>query len=71
MNILSDQNDIGKSGIPYDTQKSSDPIDQKDSVQLTQMVVTTNQENSNVNGSSLANNEVLDNILIHIIMCTS
>ena len=67
MKILSD---IDKGGIPYDTQKSSDTIDQKDSIQLTQMVVTTNQDNSNVNGPSLANNEVLVNILIHIMMFT-
>ena len=68
---LSGQNDIGKSGKPYDTQKSSDPIDQKNLVQLTQMVVTTNQDSSNVNDPSLTNKEVLDNTLIHIMMFIS
>ena len=71
MNILSDENDINKGKTPFYTQESSDPIDQKDLVQLTQVVITTNQNNRNVNGPFLANNEVLDNTLIHIIMCTS
>ena len=73
MNILSNQNDIyiDKGGIPYNTQKSSDTIDQKDLIQLTQIIVTTNQDNSNVNGPSLPNKEVLDNTLIHIMMFTS
>ena len=73
MNILSNQNDIyiDQGGIPFYTQESSDTINQKDSIQLTQMVVTTNQDNSNVNGPSLANKEVLDNTLIHIMMFIS
>ena len=70
MNILSDQNDVDKGRIP---QESSDPIDRKNSVQLTQMVVITKQDNSKLitfDGPSLANNEVLDNTLIYIMMFT-
>ena len=73
MNTLSDQNGIDKSGISFNTQESSDSFDQKDSVQLTQMVVTTNQDNSELitfDSASLANNEVLDNTLIYIMMFT-
>ena len=71
MNILSHQNDNDKGGIPFYTQESSDSIDRKDSIQLTQMVVTTNQNNINVKDPSLANKEVLDNTLIHIVMFMS
>ena len=67
MNILSD---IDKGGIPFYTQESIDSFQQKNLVQLTQMIVTTNQDNCNVNGPSLVNNEVLVNILIHIMMFT-
>ena len=68
MNILSDQNDIDKGQIP---QESSDPIDRKNLVHLTQVVVTAKQDNNELitfDGRSLANNEVLDNTLIYIVM---
>ena len=73
MNSLSDHNDVDKSGIPFYTQESSDSFDQKDSVRVTQMVVTTIKNNSELitfDGPSLANNEVLDNTLIYIMMFT-
>ena len=70
MNTLSDENDIDKGETFFYTQERSDPIDRKDLVRLTQVVITTNQNNRNVNGPFLANNEVLDNTLSHIMMFT-
>ena len=67
MNILSD---IDKGGIPFHTQENIDSFQQKNLVQLTQMVVITNENDSNANGPSLVNKEVLDNTLIHIMMFT-
>ena len=67
MNILSD---IDKGGIPFYTKESIDSFQQKSLVQLAQIVVTTNENDSNANGPSLVNKEVLDNILIHIMMFT-
>ena len=73
MKILSDEIDIDKSGIPFYTQESTDSFDPKDSVQLTQMLVTTNQDNDQLitfDSPSLANKEVLHNTLIYIMMFT-
>ena len=68
---LSYQNNIGKSGIPFYIyfyiQESTDSFDPKD---LTELVVTNNQDNSELSGPSLVNNEVLDNTLIIIVMFT-
>ena len=71
MNILSHQNDIDEGGISLYTQKSSYSVVQKDLIQLAQMVVPTNQNNNDFDGPSLANKEVLNNALIHILMFTS
>ena len=64
INNLSDQIDIG---ILFN-------FDQKDLVQLIQVVVTAKRDNNELitsDGPSLANNEVLDKTLIYIVMFIS
>ena len=76
MNILLDQIDIDKGGIPFYTQKNSDLINSKKLLQVTQVVVTTKQDSNELitfDGPSYhqMDNKVLESTLIYIMMFTS